>query len=146
MAIGRIWDLVERLKAVTENISVGELQREVIENDDLLIVDIREVQERVDRGAIPGSVHVPRGMLEFWADPDSGYFRAFFRPERRTVLYCAGGGRSVLAAKALADLGYTDVAQLESGFDGWVAAGAEVLDVSATSKWMRRGGDRTDTA
>lgn len=139
MTIKRIWDQIDEDKRTTENISVADLQRELADNPDLLIVDIREIQERVDRGAIPQSVHVPRGMLEFWADPSLGYFRSFFRPDRRTVLYCAGGGRSVLAAKALSDLGYTNVAQLESGFDGWESSGGEVLDVAATSKWVRRG-------
>lgn len=138
MTIKRIWDQIDETKKSTENISVADLQRERAENPELLIVDIREIQERVDRGAIPGSVHVPRGMLEFWADPSLGYFRSFFQPDRRTVVYCAGGGRSVLAAKALMDMGYTDVAQLESGFDGWQAAGAPVFDVAATSKWVRR--------
>ena len=57
-----------------------------------------EIQERVDLGTIPGSVHVPRGMLEFWADPKSPYFRDYFEEDRRTILFCAGGGRSALAA------------------------------------------------
>lgn len=138
MAVQPIWDRVNDLKRETENLSVEELKTELSDGNDTLVVDIREIQERVDKGAIPGSVHVPRGMLEFWADPSSEYYRGFFHPDRRTVLYCAGGGRSVLAAKALEAMGFADVAQLEVGFDGWAAKGEQVEDMSATSKWMRR--------
>lgn len=136
--IKKAWDLVAEAKKSLENLSIDELKQEMAADPDLLVVDIREVQERVDRGTIPGSVHVPRGMLEFWADPSIDYHREFFKPERRTVLFCAGGGRSALAAKAMEEMGYTNVAHLEAGFDGWKKAGEAVQDESATSKWVRR--------
>jgi rhodanese-related sulfurtransferase len=135
--IKKAWDAVAEAKRGLENLGIDELKAEIAANPDLLLVDIREIQERVDRGAIAGSVHVPRGMLEFWADPSLGYYRNFFRPERRTVLYCAGGGRSALAARALKDMGYENVAHLEPGFDGW-AKQEPVEDIAATSKWVRR--------
>ena len=138
MAIKKAWDAVNEIKKTLENLSIEELKAEMEANQDLLLVDIREVQERVDKGAIPGSVHVARGMLEFWADPSIDYHREFFRPERRTVLFCAGGGRSALAAKALKDMGYENVAHLEQGFDGWAKAGEDVEDIRSTSKWVRR--------
>ena len=138
MAIKKAWDAVNEIKKDLENLSIEELKGEMAANPDLLLVDIREVQERVDKGAIPGSVHVARGMLEFWADPSIDYHREFFQPERRTVLFCAGGGRSALAARALKDMGYENVAHLEPGFDGWAKAGEEVEDIAATSKWVRR--------
>lgn len=138
MPIRPVWNRVDELKQTIENLSVEDLRVEQLTNEDLLVVDIREVQERVDKGAIPGSVHVPRGMLEFWADPTLSYYRTFFREDRRTVLYCAGGGRSVLAAKALRDMGYRNIAQLEVGFDGWRDAGGIVDDIAAGSKWVRR--------
>lgn len=138
MAIKKTWDAVNEIKKNLENLSIEELKAEMAANPDLLLVDIREVQERVDKGAIPGSVHVARGMLEFWADPSIDYYREFFKPERRTVLFCAGGGRSVLAAKALQDMGYENVAHLEPGFDGWAKAGQDVEDIRSTSKWVRR--------
>jgi rhodanese-related sulfurtransferase len=137
MPIQRAWDLVAEAKREIENLGIEALKREMAENADLLVVDIREIQERVDRGCIPGSVHVPRGMLEFWADPSLDYYREFFRPERRTILYCAGGGRSALAAKALKEMGYENVAHLEPGFDGWAKTEA-VEDAASTSKWVRR--------
>lgn len=137
MAIRKAWDAVAEAKQGLENLSIDDLKAEIASNPDLLVVDIREIQERVDSGAIPGSVHVPRGMLEFWADPSIDYYREFFRPERRTVLYCAGGGRSALAAKVLKEMGYEDVAHLEPGFDGWKKEGP-VEDIASTSKWVRR--------
>ncbi len=138
MPIKRAWDLVEEAKKGIENLSVEALTAEVAANPDALVIDIREIQERVDLGAIPGSKHVARGMLEFWADPASPYYRDFFQADRRTIVYCAGGGRSALAARVLLDMGFTNVAHLEVGFNGWSKAGQEVEDVSKTSKWVRR--------
>ncbi len=138
MPIKKAWDLVDAAKQRIQNLSIADLKREQAEQTDLLLVDIREIQERVDLGTIPGAQHVARGMLEFWADPSSEYFRTFFQPERRTVLFCAGGGRSALAADALQQMGYTNVAHLDVGFSGWKAAGEPVEDVSQTSRWVRR--------
>ncbi|MBI5946987.1 MAG: rhodanese-like domain-containing protein [Chloroflexi bacterium] len=138
MPIKKAWDLVEEAKQGIENLSVEELKAEMAANPEALVVDIREIQERVDLGAIPGSKHVARGMLEFWADPASVYYRDFFQPDRRTIVYCAGGGRSALAARVLLDMGFTNVAHLEVGFNGWAKAGQPVEDVSKTSKWVRR--------
>ena len=86
---------------------------------DILLVDIGEAEEQMALGSIQGAIHVPRGMLEFAADPTSAYFRPEFDPERRTVLYCASGGRSALAADVLQALGYTRVAYLEGGLKAW---------------------------
>lgn len=134
-----VWDRVEQIKQSLENLSVDELQREMDKGgDDLLVIDIREIQERVDSGAIPGSKHVPRGMLEFWADPASPYYRDYFTPEKRIIAYCAGGGRSALAAESLKEMGFRDVAHLEAGFTGWKKAGKPVEDAAATSRWVRR--------
>jgi rhodanese-related sulfurtransferase/catechol 2,3-dioxygenase-like lactoylglutathione lyase family enzyme len=108
------------------------------ERDDLLLVDIREIQETVDLGTIPGAVHAPRGMLEFWADPASPYYRDYFTENKRIVVFCAGGGRSAFAARALIDMGFADVAHLEAGFNGWKKAGETVQDVASSSRWMRK--------
>lgn len=138
MPISSIFKAVEQAKARIENLSVDALAREVEENGDLLLVDLRELQERVDLGTIPGAVHAPRGMLEFWADPQSRYYRDWFQEHRRTVVFCAGGGRSALAALALQEMGFDNVAHLEPGFAGWQDAGQPVEDVRATSPWVRR--------
>ena len=138
MPISSIFQAVERAKARIENLSVEALASELENDSEVLLVDIRELQERVDLGTIPGAVHVPRGMLEFWADPQSRYYRDYFQEHRRTVLFCAAGGRSALAAQSLQDMGFKSVAHLELGFAGWQQAGQPVEDVSATSRWVRR--------
>ena len=137
MAIKKIFALVEAVKGEIENLSVAALKRE-LDAPEVLVADIRELQERVDLGTIPGTKHVPRGMLEFWADPASPYYRDWFQEDKRIVLFCAGGGRSALAAKALQDMGFANVAHLEPGFTGWQEAGEPIEDVQATSRWVRR--------
>ena len=138
MAIKSIFAAVEAVKENIENLSVEELKTELAAGEDVLLLDIREIQEQVDLGTIPGARHAPRGMLEFWADPGSPYYRDWFQEDRRTVLFCAAGGRSALAVAALADMGFSNVAHLESGFGGWRDAGEEVEDVAAKSRWVRR--------
>jgi rhodanese-related sulfurtransferase len=138
MAIRSIFQSVDAAKRRIENLSVDALKKEMRANPDLLLLDIRELQERVDLGTIPGAKHVPRGMLEFWADPASPYSRDYFREDRRTVVFCAGGGRSALAADALREMGFKSVAHLEPGFGGWQKAGEPVEDVRSTSRWVRR--------
>lgn len=138
MAIKNIFAELETRKADIENLSIDELRAEMAGNDDVLLIDLREIQERVDLGTIPGSVHVPRGMLEFWASPASPYYRDYFQEDRRTIVFCAGGGRSVLAVLALEDMGFTDVAHVEEGFRGWKEAGHPIEDAAATSRWVRR--------
>jgi rhodanese-related sulfurtransferase len=118
-------DLVAQAKSRVENLSVEEFAEELARGQ-ALVIDIREAEERMVDGAIPGTVHAPRGMLEFYADPTNRFHRPEFEPERRIILHCGGGGRSALAAATLMDMGYTDVAHLESGFEGWRKAGKPV--------------------
>ena len=138
MAIQRIFEQVEAAKRKIANLSTEALKTEMQDNPDLLLVDIRELQERILLGTIPGARHVPRGMLEFWADPSSPYAKDYFSEGRRTVLFCAGGGRSALAALALQDMGFSNMAHLEPGFTGWQQCGEAVEDVRATSRWVER--------
>ena len=93
---------------------------------DALLVDIRESEERAEHGGIGGAIHVPRGMLEFAADPTTAYYRPEFDPGRRTILFCSTGARSALAADALQALGYADVAYLKGGFRAWQTSGCAV--------------------
>ena len=138
MPIVNIFELAEKEKADIENLSVDQLKAEMASNKDLLLIDIREIQETIDLGTIPGAIHCARGMLEFWASPASPYYRDYFQEDRRTVLFCAGGGRSVFATKALREMGFTDVAHLEPGFGGWKKAEEPIEDVASTSRWMRK--------
>ncbi len=138
MPIRSIFQDVEAAKGRITNLSVEELQEEMQEDPELLLLDIRELQERLLLGSIPGSKHVPRGMLEFWADPQSLYAKGYFAQDRRTVLFCAGGGRSALAALALQDMGFSNIAHLEPGFAGWQQSDLQVEDVSAMSRWTQK--------
>ncbi len=140
MAIKSVFKETEALKANIENVAVESLAAEMASaaDDELLLVDLREIQEVVDLGTIPGAKHVPRGMMEFWADPSSPYYRDFFQEDKHIVVFCAGGGRSVYATLALQDMGFKNVAHLEVGFNGWKKAGQPVQEVASTSKWIRR--------
>lgn len=135
--ITKAWDLVDEAKQHIDNLTPQQVQAE-LDGGDATIVDIRDFRELYQKGKIPGAVHAPRGMLEFWIDPASEYYRDVFKPDRRYVLYCAGGGRSALAAKTMKDMGYPDVGHLEEGFTGWEKAGLEIEDVQETSKWAPR--------
>jgi rhodanese-related sulfurtransferase len=118
-------ELVAEAKQRIENLTVDQTAEE--REAGAILVDLREPSER-EQGSIPGAVHAPRGMLEFWADPTSPYHRAELDPNSRVVLYCAGGGRSALAADTLQQMGYGNVAHLEGGFNAWKAAGKPVED------------------
>jgi rhodanese-related sulfurtransferase len=79
----------------------------------VVLIDLREPAELAEQGVIPGAIHAPRGMLEFYADPASAHDRKEFQPGARTILYCASGGRSALACDTLRSLGYIDLAHLD---------------------------------
>ena len=118
-------DLVAEAGAEVQNLSVPQVAAE-LDTGGVTLVDLREPAEISRDGKIPGAVHAPRGMLEFHADPDSPYHLEQLDPARRTILYCASGGRSALGAVALRELGYTDVAHLGGGFKAWAEAGRPV--------------------
>jgi rhodanese-related sulfurtransferase len=117
--------LVADAKAQIENLSPEEVVSE-LQRGEALLVDLREPAERVENGVIRGALHAPRGMLEFYADPTSAYYRTEFEPSRRTILYCASGGRSALAAATLQSLGYRRAAHLNGGLKAWREAGLSV--------------------
>jgi rhodanese-related sulfurtransferase len=114
-------ELVTRAKSQIENLTPGQVAQEVAEG--AVLVDLREPAELQNDGIIEGAVHAPRGMLEFYADQSSPYHRNEFDPTRRTILYCASGGRCAMGAVALASLGYADVAHLDGGIKAWRAEG-----------------------
>ncbi len=110
--------MLAEANAVIETVSVHDLPY-AQDDQDTLVVDVRETVERESEGMIPGSIHVTRGLLEFQADPDSPVYNDELTPERRIILYCGSGGRSALAAKTLMDMGFTDVASLAGGYAAW---------------------------
>ncbi len=103
-------------------------------------VDIRDVRELEREGLVPGAFHAPRGMLEFWADPDSPYFKPVFGEDRCFVLYCQSGWRSALATAALQDMGLSRVAHVAGGFNAWKAAGGEIAQRRARAPAAAAGG------
>ncbi len=123
-------EMVAEAKGRVENLAPEQVTAE-LEAGNVTLVDIREDDERLQNGAIPNAVRAPRGMLEFWADPTSPYHREEFDPARRTILYCASGGRSALAADTLQGMGYGNVAHLDGGIKDWKEGGYPVEEVRA---------------
>lgn len=119
--------MVAEARGRTENLTPQQVANEV-EAGDATLIDIREGEDRIRDGAIPKSVHAPRGMLEFWADPASDFHRKEFDPARRTILYCGGGPQSALAADTLQEMGY-NVAHLDGGISAWKEEGRPVEEV-----------------
>ena len=116
--------LMEAANAAVPKITPEEA-REMIGKGNTLVVDVRDAPEIEKSGKIAGAVHVSRGMLEFRADPDSPYHDKNFSKDKTVILYCASGGRSALAAKALKDLGYGQVYNV-GAFKDWAEHGGEV--------------------
>ena len=96
-----------------------------------MFVDLRDVRELERDGMIPGAFHAPRGMLEFWVDPDSPYYKPVFAPGKTLILYCAADWRGVLSAATLAEMGVENVLHLEGGLGQWKKAGLPVADKPA---------------
>jgi rhodanese-related sulfurtransferase len=104
--------------------------RDLSDRGEIQLVDLRDRRELEREGRIPGAFHCPRGMLEFWIDPESPYHKPVFAEPRRFVFYCASGWRSALATKAAQDMGLDPVAHLGGGFTAWREAGFPVEPVS----------------
>ena len=118
-------ELVAAARARIDEIGTDELIARV-DDPDTVIVDVRDVRERKRSGWIPGSVHAPRGMVEFWVDPDSPYYKEVFGQEgKRYVFHCASGWRSALTVATLADMGF-DAAHLKDGFTDWERRGGPI--------------------
>jgi len=96
---------------------------ELVGRADTVLVDIRDIRELTREGKVPGAFHCPRGMLEFWIDPQSPYYKEKFGEDKKFVFFCAGGLRSALAAKTAQDMGLRPVAHILGGFKAWKDAG-----------------------
>ncbi len=118
--------LVQEASAQITTYSVAQV-RARLHDASAQIVDIRDVRELEREGTVPGALLAPRGMLEFWVDPASPYYKPVFGDEfREFILFCGAGWRSALATKALQDMGMRNVAHIEGGFADWVKQGAPV--------------------
>ena len=118
--------LVDEAMAQVTTYNVDQV-RQRLDDPALQLVDIRDARELEREGTVPGVINAPRGMLEFWVDPDSPYYKPVFGDAgKQYVLFCGGGWRSALAAKALQDMGMTNVAHIDGGFTEWAKQGAPV--------------------
>ncbi|WP_300018339.1 rhodanese-like domain-containing protein [uncultured Roseobacter sp.] len=97
----------------------------MVDDPDVVIVDIRDVRERQRSGFIPGSFHAPRGMIEFWVDPQSPYFKEIFGQDKKFIFHCASGWRSALTTATLQDMGF-EASHLKEGFSTWAEQGGPV--------------------
>jgi rhodanese-related sulfurtransferase len=117
--------LIEAAEREIETLDVAAAQR-LLNDDGVVFVDLRDVRELAREGKIPGAFHAPRGMLEFWVDPDSPYHKDVFSSGKRLVFYCQSGWRSALATQAVQRMGLGNVCHIGGGFGAWKSADAPV--------------------
>ena len=116
--------MVEETRARIEEVETADAIA-MVDDPDVVIVDLRDIRERQRSGYIPGSFHCPRGMLEFWVDPESPYFKEIFGEDKKFVFHCASGWRSALSVATLQDMGF-EAAHLREGFSTWEKQGGPV--------------------
>lgn len=121
-----IYQLVEEANKVVEEISIPKALA-LYKEEGVQFVDLRDIRELKREGKIPGAYHCPRGMLEFWIDPESPYAKELFQQDLKFVLFCGGGLRSALAGKAAIEMGLTNVVHVQGGFAAWVKAEGVIL-------------------
>ncbi len=120
--------LLDEANAVVSSVSVEQAQ-DMMESDDHVLIDLRDIRELKRSGKIPGAFSCPRGMLEFWIDPESPYHKDIFDQDKTYVFYCASAWRSALSAKTAMEMGLKPVVHIEGGFTAWAKSGAPVEDV-----------------
>ena len=102
--------------------------KSLVKNNECILIDVRDIRELWKEGTVKNSKHIPRGMLEFWLDPQSSYFKENkFESSKKMILFCALGMRSALSAKSLVDMGFTNVAHVNGGFDAMKQNGFEIV-------------------
>ena len=127
MSIKSSKTLVEEAQKKIQTLSSKEV-KELIEKKEITLIDVRDIRELWKEGTIENSKHIPRGMLEFWLDPDSSYFKANkIKNLKKMVLFCALGLRSALATKSLIEMGFKNVAHVDGGFDALKKSGLKVV-------------------
>ncbi|WP_169567887.1 rhodanese-like domain-containing protein [Sneathiella limimaris] len=122
-------EMVADANSRIETISVDQAKA-LLGNEDVQFVDIRDVRELYREGAVPGAMHAPRGMLEFWVDPESPYHRPEFASGKKFVFFCAAGWRSALATDTVQSMGLENVCHIDGGFGAWKEAGGPTEEKS----------------
>ena len=125
MAITPVKTLVSQAKEEIETLLQEDAEAQV-EAGNAQFIDIRDIRELKRDGRIPGALHAPRGMLEFWLDPASPYHKPEFIMDKKLILFCASAWRSALAVKTLQDMGFENIAEMEGGFGEWKKRGAPI--------------------
>ncbi|WP_420549826.1 rhodanese-like domain-containing protein [Curvivirga sp.] len=120
--------LLKEANEVIETMSAEDVKA-VMADENIQLIDIRDIRELWREGKIPGAYHAPRGMLEFWVDPDSPYFKEIFGSGKKLIFYCAAGARSALSTHTLQTMGLEPIAHLGGGFGGWKQAGYPIEEV-----------------
>jgi rhodanese-related sulfurtransferase len=120
-------DLIQGAMAEIETLPVKTAQK-LLTDPNVVFVDIRDVRELEREGMIPNALHAPRGMLEFWVDPDSPYYKPIFGEGKKLVLYCASAWRSALATQTLQKMGVPHVCHIEGGFSAWKQAQLPIVE------------------
>ena len=119
--------LVEEAQKTIETLNPNEVKK-LIDNNKITLIDVRDIRELWKEGTIENSKHIPRGMLEFWLDPESSYYKSNkIKDIKKMVLFCALGWRSALATKSLVDMGFNNVAHVEGGFDALKKSGLKIV-------------------
>ena len=127
MSIKSSQKLVEEANEIIESLSPTEI-KSLIDKNEITLIDVRDIRELWRDGTIENSRHIPRGMLEFWLDPNSSYYQENkIKDIKKMVFFCAMGFRSALATKALVDMGFKNVANAKGGFDALKNAGLKVV-------------------
>ena len=127
MSIKSSQTLVEEAQKKIQTLSTSEVKT-LIDKKEITLIDVRDIRELWKEGTIKNSKHIPRGMLEFWLDPESSYYKANkIQDIKKIVSFCALGWRSALATKSLVEMGFTNVAHVEGGFDALKKSGFKVV-------------------
>jgi len=127
MTIKSSQTLVEEALRSIETLKSKEVKT-LYDNEEITLIDVRDIRELWKEGTIENSKHIPRGMLEFWLDPESSYFKANkIKDTKKMVLFCALGWRSALATKSLVEMGFKNVAHVDGGFDALKKSGLKVV-------------------
>ena len=120
-------ELVDEANQVIETLDPSKVKL-MTDNNECTLIDVRDIRELWKEGTVKNSKHIPRGMLEFWLDPQSSYFKENkFESSKKMILFCALGMRSALSAKSLVDMGFTNVAHVNGGFDAMKQNGFEIV-------------------
>ncbi|MDC0418751.1 rhodanese-like domain-containing protein [Pelagibacteraceae bacterium] len=120
-------DLVSEANQLIETLDAFKV-KSMVDKDECILIDVRDIRELWKEGTVKNSKHIPRGMLEFWLDPQSSYFKENkLNLNKKIVLFCALGMRSALATKSLIDMGYTNAAHVNGGFDTLKQSGLEIV-------------------